>query len=85
MTTVLKCTIRDNINKDCVIEVIINSNNNVVIRQGDTDRSQSIILSPQMAKDLVYVLQNMLKEDNDQQPITLWYGQNQNHKTTILG
>jgi len=38
-----------------------------------------------MAKDLVYVLQNMLKEDNDQQPITLWYGQNQNHKTTILG
>lgn len=37
---VLKCTIRDNINKDCVIEVIINSNNNVIIHQGDTDRSQ---------------------------------------------
>lgn len=30
---VLKCTIRDNINKDCVIEVIINSNNNVIIHQ----------------------------------------------------
>lgn len=25
-------------------------------------------LTPEMAKDLVYVLQNMLKEDNDQQP-----------------
>ena len=53
MTTVLKCTIRDNINKDCVIEVIINSNNNVVIRQGDTDRSQSIILSLKWQKTLL--------------------------------
>lgn len=76
---VLKCTIRDNINKDCVIEVIINSNNNVIIHQGDTDRSQSIVLSPQMAKDLANVIKYKLEN------ITERYGQNQNHKTTILG
>lgn len=37
------------------------SNNNVVIRQGDTDRSQSIILSPQMAKDLANVIKYKLE------------------------
>lgn len=58
---VLKSTIRDNINKDCVIEVIINSNNKVIIHQGDTDRSQLIVLLPQMAKDLVNVIKYKLE------------------------
>jgi hypothetical protein len=31
-------------------------------------REHMFFLTPEMAKDLVYVLQNMLKEDNDQQP-----------------
>lgn len=61
-------------NKDSEIkelEIYWNIYSNIVIRD-DMNRDDVffnlIVLTPEMAKNLVYVLQNMLKEDNDQQP-----------------
>lgn len=53
------------------IEVHIDESPYISITQGDIDDPDSdgcITITHEMAKDLVYVLQNMLKEDNDQQP-----------------
>lgn len=53
------------------LEIYWNIYSNIVIRD-DMNRDDVffnlIVLTPEMAKNLVYVLQNMLKEDNDQQP-----------------
>lgn len=53
------------------LEIYWNIYSNIVIRD-DMNRDDVffnlIVLTPEMAKNLVDVLQNMLKEDNDQQP-----------------
>ena len=53
------------------LEIYWNRYSNIVIRD-DMNRDDVffnlIVLTPEMAKNLVDVLQNMLKEDNDQQP-----------------
>lgn len=53
------------------IEVHIDESPYLLITQGDIDDpdpDRRINITYWMAKDLVDVLQNMLKEDNDQQP-----------------
>jgi len=53
------------------LEIYWNIYSNIVIRDykdRDEEFFNLIVLTPEMAKNLVYVLQNMLKEDNDQQP-----------------
>lgn len=53
------------------LEIYWNIYSNIVIRDykdRDEEFFNLIVLTPEMAKNLVYVLQNMLKEYNDQQP-----------------
>ena len=53
------------------LEIYWNIYSNIVIREykdRDEEFFNLIVLTPEMAKNLVYVLQNMLKEYNDQQP-----------------
>lgn len=51
------------------VEIYWNIDSNIVIRDySDNELYNLIVLTPEMAKDLVDVLQNILKEDNDQQP-----------------
>ena len=52
------------------VEVYVNGAYFIEIKDvaPDDEYPNGIVLTPEMAKDLVDVLQNMLKEDNDQQP-----------------
>lgn len=80
----IKYVIRDRRHKECEISVKKPYNMIMISQKFELNdwREHVFFLTPEMAKDLVYVLQNML---NQQPKITLWYGQNQDHKTTILG
>ena len=52
------------------VEVYVNGAYFIEIKDvaPDDEYPNGIVLTPEMAKGLVDVLQNMLKEDNDQQP-----------------
>ena len=70
MTMAIKYVIRDRRHKKC--EISVNKPYNMIRISQKFEpydgREHMCFLTPEMAKDLVYVLQNMLKEDNDQQP-----------------
>lgn len=66
----IKYVIRDRRHKECEISVDKPYNMIMISQKFEPydGRERLFFLTPEMAKELIYVLQNMLKEDNGQQP-----------------